>query len=260
MIFYFSATGNTRWAARFLAEATGESLIDMAQTETLATDYTLREGERIGFVWPVHGWRIPKIVDFFISHRLHIRNAQGHYCYSVCTAGDTVALAMDYLQKALSKQGLKIHSAFSLIMPEAYVGLPLMDVDTLEKEKEKKTTAKASLAEIAEDVKLRRKDIFRLIKGPLPWLFSVPIGGFFARYLITDKPFHADRNKCTACGRCAKVCPVGDISYDDKGLPQWNHNTRCLTCFSCYHHCPAKAIAYGNRTKHKGQYYFERNK
>ena len=64
MIFYFSGTGNTRWAAIKLATATHERLIDIAEEMRLikksGAQYTepfiLEKGERLGFVLPVHGW------------------------------------------------------------------------------------------------------------------------------------------------------------------------------------------------------------
>lgn len=42
MIFYFSCTGNTRWAAHKIAEATGDTLIDIAAELKKLTRKTLR--------------------------------------------------------------------------------------------------------------------------------------------------------------------------------------------------------------------------
>ena len=73
------------------------------------------------------------------------------------------------------------------------------------------------------------------------------------------RPFRVDAEKCIKCGKCAAVCPVGDISFKKGCTPQWKHNGKCLSCFACYHHCPTRAIEYGGRTKGKGQYYYEKN-
>jgi len=77
MIFYFSGTGNTRWAAQQLAEATGERLLFIPEQMKGNCHYELEENERLGFCFPTHGWMPPKIVLNFIS-RLEI-NARGHY-------------------------------------------------------------------------------------------------------------------------------------------------------------------------------------
>ena len=73
MIFYFSGTGNTKWAAARLAAATHEDLIPIApymraddSSHNLAEPFILKENERLGFVFPVHGWRVPRLVREFI--------------------------------------------------------------------------------------------------------------------------------------------------------------------------------------------------
>ena len=68
MIFYFSGTGNTRWAAETLAQATGEHLLFIPEEQQGRCEYTLTEGERIGFVFPTHGWQPPRIVRNFIKN------------------------------------------------------------------------------------------------------------------------------------------------------------------------------------------------
>ena len=46
---------------------------------------------------------------------------------------------------------------------------------------------------------------------PIPSELILPLGGFFTRRLITDKPFHVTTDLCTGCGLCANVCPKGAI-------------------------------------------------
>lgn len=93
MILYFSGTGNTKWAATALSEKTGEKLIDITDVANTDVSYKLEEGERLGFCFPVHGWRPPLIVRKFIK-RLSVINPEGHYCYALCTTGDNVGEAI----------------------------------------------------------------------------------------------------------------------------------------------------------------------
>lgn len=274
MIFYFSCTGNTLWAARKVAEATGDSLINIASlpynvndnvcnqhdsNHNVTYDFELKPGESIGFFFPVHGWRPPLNVRRFIS-KLRISNSHNHYCYAVCTAGDTVGEAMKIFEHDLSLIGISLQSCISLIMPESYVGLPFMDVDTPQREAEKKYAADRHLADFINDIYNHTAGIRDLTIGNWPRINSRIIGSVFINQLITDRPFHVDANRCLHCGKCASVCPVGDIECNKGDLPTWLHNGKCLTCFSCYHHCPTKAISFGWRTKHKGQYYYEKRR
>lgn len=264
MIFYFSGTGNTRWAAQKVAAATADRLVNIAE-EMLAAEtdqasdpqftYTLAQDERIGFFFPVHGWRPPRLVLDFLD-RLHLTNADSHYAYVVCTAGDNVGEAVSILEKRLQTMGVKIDSAISLIMPESYVGLPFMDVDTPAKEQCKKMEADNKLTRFIADIMECRSGVRDITIGHWPRINSRLIGSVFVKKLVTDRPFHVVADRCLHCGKCASVCPVANIHFEKGGEPSWLHNGKCLSCFACYHHCPTHAIEYGGRTKKKGQYYF----
>ena len=304
MIFYFSGTGNTKWAASKLASATHEDLISIApymraddSSHTLAEPFILKENERLGFVFPVHGWRVPKLVREFIG-KMKVQRAESDaagsqtlsdisrnsasadasgisasagnsaenlpFAFCVCTAGDSIGLTIENLNEVISQnpslQALgitKVSSSYSLIMPESYVGLPFMDVDPKEKEIRKKSKSAQELAVICEEIFDRKEGVSQLVKGPIPWFFTKVVGGFFENVLITDKRFHVEKDKCVKCGICANVCHVGDIKGGHGEYPEWLHHKDCLTCFTCYHHCPHHAIEFGKQTQKKGQYYFK---
>ena len=275
MIFYFSATGNSRWAAIRLHAATQEELVNIADyaahlsAQHSLKPFLLKKGERIGFVFPVHGWRVPMLVRKFIQHLQITREEDANiatppFCYAVCTAGDSIGRTIPHLNSLIAANSSLAHlgishvvSAYSLIMPESYVGLPFMDVDSPHKEEKKKNTAANELADICKEVYDRKAGNKQLKLGFSPWFMTKVIGGFFEHVLITDKHFHVNADRCVKCGICSHVCPVDDIKGGKGFMPQWLHHDDCLTCFSCYHHCPHHAIEFGNQTQHKGQYYFK---
>ncbi len=107
MIFYFSGTGNTKWAASKLASATHEDLISIApymraddSSHTLAEPFILKENERLGFVFPVHGWRVPKLVREFIG-KMKVQRAESDAAENSASAGSK-ALSDAAESKALS--------------------------------------------------------------------------------------------------------------------------------------------------------------
>lgn len=258
MIFYLSDTGNTGWAAKAIAEATGDKLLFIPKLlREGQCSFTLEEGERLGFCFPVHGWRPPKIVREFIR-RLSI-SAEGHYVYALCTAGDNIGETMDILRKDLSAKNIQLNAEYSLIMPESYLGLPFFNVDNAKKEKKKKDRATAELKDYIQEI-INRQTATHLVLGHWPRINSRLLGGYFTKYLVNDKKFVVDSRLCVKCGICADVCPtknvIGGLGYE----PQWKHDGSCIACFACYHHCPHHAINWGSLTKCKGQYFFNRRK
>ena len=253
MIFYFSGTGNTRWAAEQLAAATGERLLFIPEELKTTCGYTLEEDERIGFCFPVHGWQPPHIVREFIR-RMTIDGAAGHYAYTLCTCGDSTGLAVAMLAKELAPKGITLQSCQSLTMPESYVCLPFMYTDTPEREQRKLTQAQKDLEAFVQVVVGRQTGYSQLTLGLTPWTFSHVIGAYFNRYMVNDRKFTVDTDVCTQCGRCQQVCPVGNIQGTP---PVWQHNDSCTMCLACYHHCPVHAINYGSITRKRGQYYMK---
>ena len=185
-----------------------------------------------------------------------IENAEGHFCWALCTAGDDIGQSMEYLNGDLEKKGLKAQSVFSLIMPESYVGLPFMDVDKPEKELAKLETSKRMLESFIPLIRDRKSGLTNTYKGHWPRINSHVLGGAFVNWIITDEPFHVT-DDCIQCGTCAEVCPTDDIVGGRGKRPEWKHTGNCLSCFACYHHCPTRAIRYGKRTENKGQYYYK---
>jgi len=252
MICYFSGTGNTKWVASQVAEATGERMVSIADELRAGTlDYKLGEDERLGFCFPTHGWQPPHIVrDFIRRATFHIPATA--YCWALTTCGDNMGEAMTILNRELARKGLQAETQFSVVMPETYVCLPFMRTDSEERVREKITAAKRQIEHIIHIVRDRKQGIVELERGATPRLYSYVIGGYFNKRMITDRKFTVDADLCTRCGRCAKVCPVDNIEGTP---PEWLHNGQCTCCLACYHHCPVHAINYGDITRKRGQYH-----
>ena len=60
-------------------------------------------------------------------------------------------------------------------------------------------------------------------------------------------PLASDPNKCNGCRICEKICPVGNITFTTKKIPEFGKN-KCQVCLRCVGYCPQQAI---NRDKKK---------
>ena len=257
MIYWFSGTGNSRWAATELAAALDERLFAIADIVCgkAVMPQLESDDEPVGLVFPVNGWMPPAIVRRFVRSQLG-RTLAGRYVYTVMTCGDDVGLAMRVLDSDLREStGRENDARFTLVMPESYVCLPFFNVDSEERRRQKISDAREDISAVADMVRQRRGGLDRAWRGRMPWLKTCVLGKVFNSLLVTDRPFRVDARRCSHCGLCAKVCPVGNVSYDGDRLPVWKKDKTCTNCMACYHHCPHHAINYWT-TRHKGQYVF----
>ena len=177
MIFYFTGTGNTRWAAQQLAGATGDRLRfipDELRKSTL--HYTLADDERLGICFPTHGWQPPHIVREFLR-RASFENV--HYVYALTTCGDNMGYAMRILRKELQRHGLTLDAAFAVVMPESNVCFSFLHLDTKESEERKIAAAQERMPHITDLVAQKARNVEELVKGAIPFTFTYVIGGYY---------------------------------------------------------------------------------
>lgn len=251
MIFYFTGTGNTRWAAQQLAAATEDSLYFIPdELRKGELKYKLATDERLGICFPTHGWQPPRIVREFLR-RATFDNVQ--YVYALTTCGDNMGHAMRILRKELRRRNLSLDASFAVVMPESNVCFSFLHLDTEESENRKIAATRQLMPHICELVVKKTRQVEQLVKGAIPYTYTYIIGGYYNKHLITDRHFWVDEKACIQCGKCSKLCPVDDI----EGLPpHWKHDGSCTNCLACYHYCPTHAIHWGNMQR--GQYYFNR--
>jgi NAD-dependent dihydropyrimidine dehydrogenase PreA subunit len=249
MIFYFSGTGNSLYAAKTIAEQNKEKLISIASEMNCkegSFEYTLEDDEAIGFVFPVYAWGPPAMVLDFIK-RLKFNNYKDNYTFSVATCGDNIGNTMKVLKAELNKKNLNLNSGFSLQMPNTYI--VMFNVDSKELENKKLSAAEETLKNINKIIEERRKGVFEIKKGLFPFVLTGLINPGFNKGGRDTKKFYVSDN-CTGCGICEKVCNSQTIEVDKR--PKWGEN--CTQCLACVHLCPVKAVQFGKGTEKKGRY------
>lgn len=248
MIRYFSGTGGSRYVAESLAKLLGDDDVD----SIFAGASPNADCDMLGIVFPVYGWRPPRIMERYLSH-IPAPSAPGRYTFIVMVCGDDCGKA---LREARRAAGCKIDAAFSATMPNTYVSLPLFDVDSAIVRRRKYAAAVRRISEIAKKAS-QRECLTDIHEGILPWTKTYVLGRIIRPWLTRDDKFRAGEG-CTSCGACARECPVGNIALPpgSESRPVWGGG--CTGCLACYHACPHHAIEWGGMTARKGQYNLRR--
>lgn len=242
MIYYFTGTGNSRYAAEKLAVLTKDKCVSITKIFNGTVKSVPGRTDVTGFVFPVYFSGLPEIVKRFASHP-EMKRGCGEYVYTVITCGAEAAAAELQLAKAL---GRKVDFGVPLKMPDNYC--IAYEPSTGEQAKEILKAADSKLEKIAQVV--NKKASMSNINKKKKMLTKV-MYPFYNKFRITSF-FHADDN-CNGCGACVKYCPEAAIEIRN-GKPIWVKR-KCQHCTACINRCPQQAIQFGSKTKKRGRYY-----
>ena len=104
MIFWFSGTGNSKYAAQRMAEALNEPLLCMNDRIKAHDTAAVETGERLVIVTPTYAWRIPRLVrDWLLQTEL--RGAR--QAWFVMTCGSEIGNAAKYNRQLAAQKQLQ---------------------------------------------------------------------------------------------------------------------------------------------------------
>lgn len=245
MILYFSGTGNSEYVAKRLTALTGEEAVSITDRIRKRDHKKIVSEEPLVFVTPTYGWRIPRLVEEWITKMTFEGSGKAYF---LMTCGGSVGNAGQYLKKLCEKKQFTYMGCQQVVMPENYVAM--FPVPEEGEAKEIVNRAEPVICDAAERISqglpLEEKHCSLADR-----IMSGVINQVFYACFVRDKKFYATED-CIGCGACAAVCPLHNISLKE-GKPVWNG--RCTHCMACICDCPKEAIEYGKASKGKPRYH-----
>lgn len=249
MIFYFSATGNSKYAAERIAAATGDRMIFLRDAiRGRSYRYDVSREENIGFVFPVYFWGLPSILRFFVK-KLELEGYRGQYIYAVLTCGSSTGGAGDQLARLLKEKDLTLSAQFGVPMVDNYV--PMFKVAGPEEIEQRLDAAEAYIDDAVRAIRAKGLGDYNRSRGTAPGVMTGSLYPLYAHGRST-KPFVVT-DHCIGCGLCQEICPCGAILISG-GKPAWV-KPQCVRCLGCLHRCPAQTIHWKKPEENQGRYY-----
>jgi len=244
MIVYFSGTGNSRFAAEYLAKKLQVDVLDAGKQIKTGENGDFSSQSMLVFAAPIYGWRIPRVFDNYIRNAQFSENQD---IYFVLTCGDDIGNAGAYVEKLCLEKGLNCRGVLEVVMPENYIAMfntPDWD-DASEIVRRALPVLDLGASCIAEDKPFPtgKHHLGDRLKSGL-------VNDLFYKLFVKADLFYAKEN-CVSCGKCADVCPLNNIRLHDN-RPVWGIN--CTHCMACICGCPVEAIEYGKKSMGKPRY------
>ncbi len=250
MILYFSATGNTEFAAKELARLTEDQSLNLL-TKIQNSDYSEINSEKPFVICaPIYVCEIPYFMNRFLKK---VKLTGSREVYFIFTSGGYSGCASVMAKSLCRKKKLIYKGSADIIMPRNYIAsdaYPMQDAQTV---KERISSAKEKIEAVActirEGARLKSRHVF-LFED----IIIMPFTPFWIKFKLTTKAFYV-KDSCIGCGKCSRLCPLNNVVIVDK-KPVWGKD--CTHCMACISNCPKESIEYGKITLGKDRYLFKK--
>jgi ferredoxin len=241
VVFCYSSTGNSMFVAKAIALGLGDTRVVMVSRAGATQE--ARDAVRVGLVFPVIGWGLPRTVAEFVR-ALDVK--PGQYVFAVATCGGTAGATL--LQLARLLRAKRVGLAAGYLTRFNAGGLAMKEPGVVRIVKalagRKPLPARERLPELIDAVRRKaphRPERSSWAANAAAGLFRVMMKRMAARFREADRNLRVDET-CTKCRTCVRVCPRGNVALEG-GAHTWRHD--CEMCMACVNWCPVGAMRFG---------------
>jgi ferredoxin len=248
VIYWFSGTGNCLALARSVAEKLTDT--EIAPMMTLRNNNEIpAQYERVGFIFPTCFGHPPNVV-MELGESLRFQQNQKIFIIVTCGGGNILTLS-DFRRLMQSKTQNPVQG-FEVRLP----GNHIVGFSAWSERVQQClfNNAKKSVEEIVYHI---QKDIPVKIKKDPPlklmtFLSETFNGWLGVKDIHSTKAIYFTTDACVHCGKCEKLCPVGNIQATSTTV---TFGDNCQQCMACIQWCPQRAIAHPNVPKNRKRYH-----
>ena len=237
---YFSPAGSTKDVAERIAAKIASALdvpfsgIDFTLPEGRKEKYRFASDELVVFGTPTYAGRIPNKALPFVQE---LFEAEGTPAVSIVTYGNrNFDSSLTELVEEMGKNGFRVLAATAWTCRHVFSKLLAPGRPDAEDHAKMDAFAEECAARVqSAEAAVWAPPVVRGGEPVAPYYVPKGVDGLPAKFLKA-KPL-TDMDKCTKCGICAKVCPLGSISFEDfSEVPGI-----CIKCQACVVKCPEGA-------------------
>jgi len=256
LTIYFSGTGNTAFVAKEFARRMGGKCLSIEDDADFVAE--IAASDTIAICYPIYGSRVPLIMRRFAAK--HTAELAGKKLVILVTqllfSGDGARVFTDMFPPG----HFDVIYAEHIILPNNVNNFPILRPTSKKSAAKQKLYAKSVIERVCGDIGagiVRRRgftDFARFLGSVQGVMWQGKNSNIEPSKLSmehTGKSSVKISESCTACGLCAKKCPMKNLEVWDNTLV---HKNNCTICYRCVNLCPHKAITVFFSFKPKWQY------
>lgn len=245
--FYFSGTGNSKWAAykfqAFLIQKGINNNVFSIEKEINKLPDLIETTDGIAFIFPVYGMNIPENMKGFMRSLNKIKRSKGKksLVFIITTFGYVDGCGPYEVMRHLDPRQFRLRGYTGLKMANNICTPASYNEPLTEEVFEKRLAiATAKIQKLASKISNGKRKIdfgMYFLVGPFRKKMAKIVENGFNKLSIDEK-------RCTKCMLCVNNCPVGAIVLKEGKLVI---TSRCVACMRCYNNCPTFSVLHGGQ-------------